>query len=156
MRLPPARRAPPIGARMILLLLCLPACGPSDPLVEMRQRQEAGDFAGTLDPLRKLVDQHPDSAEVYFLYGRALAATGQPSLAEWPLRKAMEERQWLVPAGLQLAAGELETGNFNTAIEVTTRILEVDPDNVQVLLMRANANAHSRIHPAAALTDVDR
>src|SRR5262245_10714002 len=156
MRLPPARRTPAIRARLILLLLCLPACGPADPLVEMRQRQESGDFAGTLDPLRKLVDQHPDSAEVYFRYGRALEATGQPSLAEWPLRKAMEDRQWLVPAGLQLAAGELETNNFNTAIEVTTRILGVDPDNVQVLLMRANANAQSRLRPADALTDVDR
>jgi tetratricopeptide (TPR) repeat protein len=157
MRLPPARRVPrsAIGAWLILLS-CLSACEPADPLVELRQRQAAGDFAGTLEPLRALVDARPDSAEVYYLYGRALAATGQPSLAEWSLRRAMEDSEWLVPSGLQLASGALETGNFNSAIEVATRVLDAAPDNVQILLMRANAYAHSRLHPEEALADVDR
>lgn len=141
---------------LLLVLLGLVACAPSDPLAELRQRQAAGDFASTLDPLRQLVDQHPDSSETYYLYGRALAATGQTSLAEWPLRKAMEDPEWLVPAGIQLASGAIQTGNYNSAIEVTTRLLELEPDNVQVLLMRANAYANSRIHREEALKDVDR
>src|SRR5262245_39596811 len=156
MRISPARRAPRSTSRAwLILVLSLSACRPSDPLAELRQRQADGDYAGTLEPLRELVDQHP-SAEVYYLYGLALAGTGQPSLAEWPLRRAMEDSQWLMPAGLQLASGALGTSNFQSAIDVTTRLLEAAPDNVQILLMRANAYAHSRQHPEQALADVDR
>jgi tetratricopeptide (TPR) repeat protein len=157
MKVPPVRRAPRSrSAAWLILFVWLSACGPSDPLAEPRQRQAEGDFASTLEPLRELVDLQPDSAEVYYLYGQALAATGQTSLAEWPLRKAMEDPQWLVPAGLRLAVGALETGNFQSAIDVTTRLLEATPDNVQVLLLRANAYSHSRLHPELALADVDR
>lgn len=139
-----------------LLCLAIAGCAPSDPLEAIRKQQAGGDFAGSLEPLRALLDERRDDAEVQYLYGRALALTGQTSLAEWSLREAMDDPEWLVPAGLQLAFGALQTGNYAIAIEATERLLEADPDNVDALLLRANAYAHSRVHPEEALADVDR
>src|SRR5262245_64817995 len=59
------------------------------------------DLAGSIEPLRALLVLRPDDAEANFLYGRALALTEQPGLATWSLRKAMQDPQWLVPAGTQ-------------------------------------------------------
>jgi tetratricopeptide (TPR) repeat protein len=143
-------------AAAALLALALAACTPSDPVAAVRAQQRAGDFAGSLPPLRELLEERPDDAEVHFLYGRALAATGQPSLAEWPLRKAMEDPDWLVGAGLQLAMGAYRTNNYPEAVDVAGRVLEADPDNVSALQIRANAFAHGRLEPEKALEDVDR
>ncbi len=140
------------------LFLCLGivGCGPADPLEVVREQQARGDFEGSIEPLRKLLEEQPDDAELDYLYGRALAATGQPSLAEWPLRKAMEDPAWLAPAGLELASGALDSRNYPAAIEVTDRILAADPENVQALLLRANARARSRLDHPGALADADR
>jgi tetratricopeptide (TPR) repeat protein len=140
----------------LLLCVAIAGCGPSDPLAAIRQQQAIGDFAGSLEPLRALLDERRGDAEVLYLYGRALAQTGQVSLAEWSLRKAMDDPEWLVPAGTQLAYGALATRSFPMAIEATGRILEAHPDNVDVRLMRANAYTHSRLDHEKALADVDR
>lgn len=141
----------------LLFVWGIAACGPpSDRVAEARRKQATGDLAGSLELLRELVAERPDDAEVHYLYGRALALTRQPSLAQWSLRKAMDDPEWLAPAGLQLALDALNTGDFATAIEVTGRILEADPDNADALLMRANARARSEQDLEQALADVDR
>ena len=141
-----------------LLLGCawLAACGPADPLEAVRAQHAAGDFVGSLEPLRDLLKERPEDPEVQYLYGRALAMNGQPSLAEWSLAEAMEHPDWLVPAGMLLAGGQLRAGNYALAIETAGRILEEDPENVEVLLLRANAYAHSNKDEQLALDDVER
>jgi tetratricopeptide (TPR) repeat protein len=150
--------SPGSAGAVAALLLCLgiAGCGPSDPVARIQAQQQAGDLQGSLEPLRELLEERPDDPQVLFLYGRALSLTGQPSLAEWPLRKAMEDPEWLVPAGIQLAFGALSSRNYASAIQVTTRMLEAEPENVQALLMRANAYAHSKRDYEQALADVDR
>src|SRR5262245_46736685 len=91
----------------------------------------------------------------HYLYGRALGAT-EPSLAVWALRKAMDDPEWLVPAGSQLAFWALASEDFNEVVKVTSRILEKDPENVRALLMRGNAYAHSRRNYDLALADAKR
>lgn len=158
------RRRQPRGARALAALLvaaCLlvpifAGCSSSDPLQEARDLQAAGDFAGSLEPLRAILGDDPDDPEVNYLYGHALAMTGQASLAEWSLRKAMDDSKWRQKAGTQLAFGELATGNYPAAIASLTDLLESDPDDLHLLLMRANAYAHSRMHPEEALADVAR
>jgi tetratricopeptide (TPR) repeat protein len=141
----------------LLLAVGIAACGPSSDLrAEARQKQAAGDFAGSLEILGELLAERPDDAEVQYLYGRALSLTRQPSLAQWSLSKAMDNPEWLVPAGLQRAIDALRMGDYPSAIEATERILEVHPDNADALLMRANANAHSERDFEQALLDVDR
>ena len=51
----------------------------------------------------------------------------QPNLAVWSLRKAMEDPEWLVPAGSQLAFLALAGDDFNEVVKITGRILEREP-----------------------------
>jgi len=136
--------------------LALDGCREADPLEAIRARQATGDFAGSVEPLRELLKARPDDPEVEFLYGRALALTGQSNVAMWSLRNAMKDPAWLVPAGLQLAFMALDTRDFNEVVEITGRILEREPENVTALLMRANAYAHWRKDPEHALADANR
>jgi cytochrome c-type biogenesis protein CcmH/NrfG len=72
--------------RLVLLLLLALACGPSDPLQEIRESHDAGRFEDTIGPLRKIIDQDPSQTEATLLLGKALLRTGNGGLAVWPLR----------------------------------------------------------------------
>jgi tetratricopeptide (TPR) repeat protein len=159
----PAVHPTPLGAfcRRALaaaLLACLALCGcqEADFLEAIRQQQAAGDYAGSIEPLLELLKTQPDDAETNYLYGRALALTLQPSLATWSLRKAMQDPEWLLPAGRQLAFAALATSDFNEVVEATGRILEREPEDVPALLMRAQAHAYWRKDPEQALEDANR
>jgi tetratricopeptide (TPR) repeat protein len=139
-----------------VMSLLVGGCEPADPLEAIRQQQESGDYVGTIEPLRELLGERPTDSEANYRYGRALVAMGEFGVATWPLRQAMRDPEWLVRAGLELAHAALASRDFNEAIEVTTRILEVYPDHVLALLFRAQAQAHWKKDPVAALADTDR
>lgn len=138
-----------------VVVLAAAACS-QDPLVEIRKQQAAGNFAASVEPLRELLSEDRHDPEVNYLYGVALTRTGQTSLAEWSLRKAMDSAEWRLPAGRQLAYGELLAGNFASTIETLDPLIEEYPDDPELLLMRANARAHSRMNLEQVLEDVDR
>ncbi|MBW2692823.1 MAG: hypothetical protein JRE57_09345, partial [Deltaproteobacteria bacterium] len=140
----------------LIACLALAGCNEADPLEAIREQQAAGDIAGSVEPLRELLKTRPDDPEVVFLYGRALALTQQSNLAMWSLRKAMQDPEWLVPAGLQLAFLALDARDFNEVVEITGQILESEPENVSALLIRANAQAHWKKAPELALADANR
>ena len=144
----------------LLLGLCLLAgCseGPAqDPLSAIHAQQATGDNAGSIPPLRALLKTRPDDAEANFLYGRALAMTGQPHIAIWSLRKAMRDPEWMIHAAQQLAFIALAGRDFNEVVTLTDRVLEVEPDNTRALLMRANAYAHWKKDPEQALEIANR
>jgi len=133
----------------VLVGLVLAGCDQGKSLEAVRQQQAVGDYEGTLEPLRELLEERPDDPELNFLYGRALSFI-QPNLAVWSLRKAMEDPEWLVRAGSQLAFVALSGGDFNEVEKITARILEREPDNIPVLLIQANAYAHSKLEPERA------
>jgi len=134
----------------------LVACTPPVSIEAVREQQAAGDFAGSIEPLRALVSQNPDDPELNFLYGRALFHSGQPSLATWALREAMSDPEWRVPAGLEIARAGLTNTDFNEVVDATTAILEEEPDHALALLYRAQALAHWKTDPEAALADAER
>jgi tetratricopeptide (TPR) repeat protein len=146
--------------RSVLLVAALAAalasCGSSDPVADVRDLQAQGRFDESLEPARALTEASPGNPEVLYLYGRALVRTRQMSLAQFPLRKAMESPDWLVPAGLELAGAELATDNAESAIEATSRILEAQPEHLEALLLRSRARAQDRRHYDEALADADR
>lgn len=141
---------------VLLMALGLAACEPSDPLAEIRQQQDAGEFAATVEPLRELLQGRPDDPEANYLYGRALSLTKGSNLALWSLRKAMRDPEWMVPAGMQLAFMALTSGDFNEVVQLTERILEQDPDHLKALLIQANAHAHWKKAPELALAGAQR
>jgi len=131
-------------------------CDSADPLEAIRAQHEAGDYDGSVEPLRELLEEDPDNAEANYRYGLALSATNRANLAIWSFRKAMEDPDWLVPAGVSLAYAALNAHDFNEVVNVATRVLEVEPDNQSALVMRANAYAHWKTDPEKALADADR
>jgi tetratricopeptide (TPR) repeat protein len=142
-------------AAALLALGGCDACDTTDSVEAIYQQQKAGDYEGTLEPLRGLLEARPDDAELNFLYGRALAFT-QPHLAIWSLRKSMEDPEWLARAGLQLAFLALATGDYNEVAKIAGQVLEREPENVRARMIRANAYAHSRKDPELALADARR
>jgi tetratricopeptide (TPR) repeat protein len=132
------------------------ACGPSDPLEAIRQQQAAGDMEASIEALRELLAEQPDHAEANYLYGRTLVLTQRPNLATWSLSKAMEDPEWLIPAGLMLAELSLGNRDIDEVDALTGRILERDPENIPALLLRANAHAQSNQDPERALADAER
>jgi len=144
-----------------VLILCslglaLAACESAESLDTIRARHAAGDAAGTIEPLRELLEADPTNAELNFLYGRALVSTGQFASATWALRQAMNDPELLVPAGMQLAQSALNGGDFNEVVAITTRILADHPEHQMALLYRAQANAYWKKDPEAALEDANR
>ncbi len=123
---------------------------------EIRQLLASGNPRQALDPLRDLVGENPDDPEVLFLYGRVLALTGQAGLAEWPLRKAMEDPDWYERAATQVAATAIDANNFENAAEILAEVLERNPENVEVRLMRADACAAAPRLLQEAVDETDR
>jgi len=130
-------------------------CGPSDTIDEVRQLQETGRHGEALESLRRLLELRPDDAEVKYLYGLSLIRDGEPGLAIWTLREAMRHEDWLVSAGVQLAASQLATGNHDGALVALDEALALEPDNMDGLLLRARARIDSRLDYEGALADAD-
>jgi tetratricopeptide (TPR) repeat protein len=132
-------------------------CRRGDPLEQIRHQQDdAGDFEGSIEPLRKLVAERPDDPEVNYRYGHALVMTERQALASWALRKAMEDPEWTVRAGIELAYSALATSDYNEVVDAVDRVLERDPENTAALIARANAHAYWRKEPEKALADATR
>lgn len=112
------------------------------------------DYAAGLAKMRELVDANPDDARLQMLYGEALIASGQPSLAVWPLARAMRSPEHLVHAGLLLARAQRDTGSGIDAIQTATRVLEADPKNEEAVLLRAMAHLGESLEERA-LADLD-
>ena len=105
--------------------------------------------------MRELVDANPDDGKLQYLYGEALMASGQPSLAVWPLTRAMRDADRLVEAGLLLARAQSQSGSGVDAIKTTTRVLEADPENEEALLLQIEAKLADNL-AENVLEDIDR
>jgi len=143
-------------SRMALAAVLLSACGSGDPLEQARAMQQGQDFAGSLKILQELVVERPADPEIHYLHGLALVRTGQPSLAIWSLRRAMEDPKWLAPAARELARSAITTNNPDMAVEAMTRVLEQEPENVEALVLRARARVAARRDFERALEDAER
>jgi tetratricopeptide (TPR) repeat protein len=109
-----------------------------------------------LEPLREALKRRPEDPEANYLYGLALISTGQHSLAQWSLRKAMESPEWVERAGLPLATTAVLLGGYDEAVQVATRVLDAHPDQIEALLVRADARVRTRREYEAALADANR
>lgn len=141
---------------LFAITFTIAGCGPSDPIEQAREQMAAGKFDESLELLRELIGENPDDPELLFLYGRALVEMGQPGLASWPLRKAMEDPTWYKRSAMLVASVEAAGGNMDNAAAIYSEILEEDPDNVDVRLQRANVCAKSPRLLEEALAEVDR
>ena len=123
-----------------------------DRLAEVREVQEQGDFAGSIDRLRELASEQPDQAEVSFRLGLALANTGEVSASLWPLRKAAESPTYAVEAGLLLSRLLQQTGNHVEAIAAAEGVLAAEADHPTALTYLARAQILAKQHEEGLAT----
>ncbi|MFO0688169.1 MAG: tetratricopeptide repeat protein [Myxococcota bacterium] len=114
-----------------------------------------GKYEEGLAKMRALVDANPGDPDIQLKYGQTLMASGQPSLAVWPLSRAIDDPAYLVEAGLLLARAQTEAGSGIDAIKTATRILETEPNNEDALLARAEASLRENLEERA-LEDLER
>ncbi|MCZ6783015.1 MAG: tetratricopeptide repeat protein [Proteobacteria bacterium] len=124
-------------------------------LAEIHVLQDAGEFSTSVDPLRSVLATDPDHAQANYLLGVALIQTRQPSLAIWPLRKAAQDEEYAVPAGLLLASTLNQMQGYEEAVKATDAVLRADPESIYALQVRANANIGMGASEAALL-DAER
>jgi tetratricopeptide (TPR) repeat protein len=145
-----------VAVAFILIVAGAVGCGPADPIESARQLMATGDVEGGLDLLREALDEDKENPELLFLYGRALIRSGQPGLAEWPLRKAMQDPTWFETAAKALAGVEQSGGNYENAAQIYAEILAKNPEDLEVRILRANACAQTPALFEEALAEVDR
>lgn len=132
-------------------------CGPADrteQIEQIRAMQANGEFRPSISALREMLDQSPDDPELNHLYGVGLLSTGRPSLAVWSLRKASENEEFAVRDGLLLGQALMRGGSAEDAVEAANRVLEVEPENLEALRLRLQANL-SAMKNVDALADIE-
>ena len=150
------RRTLPLGLLCGALVAGTGCSQSSDgPLERVRELQARNQYEDTLDDLRTLMDEDPTDLEVNYLFGEALMHTGEPSLAIWPLRRAVESSEYAFEAGMLLAQATLDSRTPEDAIGAVDIALAAQPDNVEALALRAHANFKAARH-ADALADIER
>lgn len=148
----------PIAFTMVLFLSltgCQEAEVADSVLIEQAQRAFAeGRHEEALESMRELVERNPGDPEAQRVYGEALVAAGQPSLAVWPLAQAMKDPDEAVAAGLMLARAQLAGGSGADAIATATKIIEMDPENAAAYMVRARAHLDQKMEEKT-IADLD-
>ena len=152
----PARRALTLGLLSGVLAVGA-ACplGSGDLLDEVRGLHARNRYEESLEVLRALMDEDPSDPEVNYLFAKTLMQIGEPSLAIWPLRRAVQFPDYAFDAGMMLAWATIGSRTPQDAVDAVDLALAVEPDNVDALALRAHANFKAG-HYAAALTDTER
>jgi tetratricopeptide (TPR) repeat protein len=142
-------------AVVVVVFALVGACSPEPNIDEIRSLQRVGRFAQTIEPLRALLEEAPDDPALNNLYGVALLQTGQAALAIWSLRKSSQDPDRAVDDGLLLIKAILAGGSAEDAVVVADQVLEMSPDNVDVMRLRISALARARQNDEV-LVDVER
>jgi tetratricopeptide (TPR) repeat protein len=141
----------PSGARparhkglLVAVLLCGAlgtSCGGDieSRMAEVRALQDVGQFDASTEELQEILAIDPDLPEANYRLGLAQVQMGEPSRAIWALQKAMENKEYQIPAGVLLASTHQQTKNYDEAIRAATRVLEADPEREAALRIRATA-----------------
>lgn len=123
-------------------------------MAEIRALQAEGQFDASIAPLRVFLTTESTNPEANYRLGVALVQTGRPSLAIWPLQKAMQDEEYEIRAGLLLSATLLSTESYEEAIRVADQVLAREPERVAALYTRARANIGVG-NPEEALIDAE-
>jgi len=139
----PAKVAAWVG--LLVLALAQAGCGDREErMTEIRALQDAGQFEGSIDGLRKILADTPEHPEANYRLGVALARTGNPSRSVWALEKASESSEFAILADLQLASIQFGLNNFEESIRASDRVLAVDPNHQEALGLNAQGHVGAR------------
>ena len=114
-----------------MLLVGMIGCGESRDLQALRQAIDQGRPGEAIPSIEALLDENPDDLELNRIYGLALFAGSNPSLALWPLNKVLESGEAEPQDYIVTASAHLKGGSPTEAVEVASEILEQYPDLLQ-------------------------
>jgi tetratricopeptide (TPR) repeat protein len=140
-------------ALSFLLVLAL-GCGPSASIEDARALQLAGQHAESLQMLRQILREDPLDGEANLLLGRALWATGDASLAVFPLEQAARTQAHAADAKLHLASIYTASKNFEAAIDNVTEVMRLRPGETDLLFSRGDLYLNVG-QPENALADAE-
>ena len=103
-----------------------------------------------------MLEVDPHFGEANYRLGNAFYKTKRPSLAVWALRRAEEDPEWAVQAGLVGAIAQIQSKNNEEAIATASRALDRSPDNLEALGLRAQAKLAAVTDLEGALADIER
>lgn len=152
-----------MASRVVLRLVALglvailgAACDSGPTVKNVRELHTEHRYEESIDPLRELLDLHPDDAEINYLYGYALNRTTSSTVAVWALKKSAEDPAWTVRALLELATGQMQISNWAEVITSTQQLLERDPENLTALGLRGMAYLNDEKTADLALEDFEK
>jgi tetratricopeptide (TPR) repeat protein len=123
-------------------------------IAQANSLMEAEEFQQVVDLLQPAASRFDVDPQISLLYGRALFANGQSSLAVWPLARAADGAGPASFAAYHYANALFTGGDPETAILELDRLLALEPDNIRLLSLRAQA--HNRnLDYELALIDLD-
>lgn len=137
-----------------MLLVGMIGCGESRDLQALRQAIDQGRPGEAIPSIEALLDENPDDLELNRIYGLALFAGSNPSLALWPLNKVLESGEAEPQDYIVTASAHLKGGSPTEAVEVASEILEQYPDLLEALEIRMAAYRQLN-QMAEALEDVE-
>ncbi|NRA08489.1 MAG: tetratricopeptide repeat protein [Myxococcales bacterium] len=113
-----------------------------------------GQFADAAAVLKEILEDRPDDSRLQHLYGMALLRNEQASLAVWPLRRAARDPALGLQAGIDLCEALLRGGATLEAAAEADKLLQQDPENERLRMLRARANLAALLQEEA-LEDFD-
>ena len=113
-----------------------------------------GQFADAAAVLKEILEDRPDDSRLQHLYGMALLRNEQASLAVWPLRRAARDPALGLQAGIDLCEALLRGGAPLEAAAEADKLLQQDPENERLRMLRARANLAALLQEEA-LEDFD-
>ncbi len=130
------------AATAIIAAVLVAGCGGDieTRMSEVRALQDVGQFTESIDELREILAISPNLPEANYRLGIALRQTGEPSRAVWALQKASESPDYAIVAGLMLASVHSTIQNHEEAIRAADSVLEIDPERMVALLIRAQSH----------------
>jgi tetratricopeptide (TPR) repeat protein len=133
--------------------LALAACGPSagerarDHLTRGRALAAEGKHEAAVAELRKAVEADRDSIEAYTELGNAYRALKQYERAIEAYRAAKKIDRYVTRPHLENARALVETGEVDQAIDQLNHVVELDPKNLEVLVLLGRVSMMPRRLP---------
>jgi len=88
-----------------------------------------GDLASALSTYQAVVEQWPDRVGAWCNLGNVAREFGRPELARWAYKEALSREPRALPALVNLALLEGQSGNRKKAVDLYRRCLELAPDD---------------------------
>lgn len=145
----------------MILAAQISGCGERDELQQIRDLQDEGKVAESIERLEKMIDAGDRRPEVLYRYGRGLSAMGEIGRAVWALDAVIGDPEYTVPAAKELAHNLIVGGNFDFALATLDKLREKRTDgegdeDLRAMLIEARAHLESRRSYSAALEALEK